>query len=46
LAEKYSLKPQKVHNFLLGQIKKQFPDLDVRKINEIVSEFVSKNQKN
>ncbi|CAJ0901970.1 5559_t:CDS:2, partial [Entrophospora sp. SA101] len=36
LAEKYSLKPQKVQNFLLGQIKRQFPDLDVRKINETV----------
>lgn len=42
LAQKYSLKPQKVQNFLLGQIKKQFPDLDVRKINEIVSEFIAK----
>ena len=31
LASKYSLKPQKVQNFLLGQIKKQFLDLDVRK---------------
>jgi hypothetical protein len=26
----------------LGQIKKQFPDLDIRKINEIVSEFIVK----
>jgi len=46
LAEKYSLKPQKVQNFLLGQIKKQFPNLDIRKINETVSEFISKNLKN
>jgi len=46
LAEKYSLKPQKVQNFLLGQIKKQFVDLDIRKINEIVSEFINNKQKN
>jgi hypothetical protein len=36
------LKPQKVQNFLLGQIKKQFSDLDIRKINEIVGEFITK----
>ena len=42
LIEKYSLKPQKVQNFLLGQIKKKFPDLDIRKINEKVSEFIAK----
>jgi hypothetical protein len=42
LAQKYSLKPQKVQNFLLGQIKRQFPDLEARKINEVVSEFVAK----
>ena len=42
LAKKYSLKPQKVQNFLLGQIKRQFPNLDVRKINEIVNEFITK----
>jgi hypothetical protein len=42
LAKKHSSKPQKVQNFLLGQIKKQFPDLDIRKINEVVSEFITK----
>ncbi|RHZ37609.1 hypothetical protein [endosymbiont GvMRE of Glomus versiforme] len=45
LVKKYSLKPQKIQNFLLGQIKKQFPDLDMRKINEIISEFINKQQK-
>lgn len=42
LAKKHSLKPQKVQNFLLGQIKKQFSDLDIRKINEVVNEFLKK----
>jgi len=42
LAKKYSLKPQKIQNFLLGQIKRQFLDLDTRKINEIVNEFITK----
>jgi len=42
LASKYSLKPQKVQNFLLGQIKKQFSDLDIRKINEAVGKFIEK----
>ena len=43
LAEKYLAKPQKVRNFLLGQIKKQFPKLDIRKISETVNEFIEKN---
>jgi hypothetical protein len=42
LAKKHSLKPQKVQNFLLGQIKKQFSDLDIRKINEVVNKFIEK----
>ncbi|RHZ36935.1 hypothetical protein [endosymbiont GvMRE of Glomus versiforme] len=45
LAKKYSLKPQKIQNFLLGQVKKQFPDLDMRKINEIISEFINATKK-
>ena len=39
LAQKYLAKPQKIHNFLCGQTKKQFPKLDIKKISEIISKF-------
>ena len=38
-AQKYLAKPQKIHNFLCGQTKKQFPKLDIKKISEIISKF-------
>ena len=40
LAEKYLVSPQKVQNFFLGQIKKQFPDFSIKEVIPVVFDFI------
>ena len=42
LAQKYLINRQKVNNFLLGQIKKRFPQLAISQLSELVSQFSQK----
>lgn len=45
LTKKYLKEPQKVKNFLLGQIKRQFNNLDVKAINKVIDRFIDIRQK-
>jgi aspartyl-tRNA(Asn)/glutamyl-tRNA(Gln) amidotransferase subunit B len=40
LAHKYLAKPQPVRNFLCGQIKKNFANLDIKKISLLINDFI------
>lgn len=41
--EDYLSHPQKITNYLLGQIKKSFPNSSVQEINIIIEQFMKKN---
>lgn len=41
--EDYLSRPQKITNYLLGQIKKSFPNSSVQEINIIIEQFMKKN---
>lgn len=45
LTQKYATKPQNVRNFLHGQIKKTFPNLDSRKFSQIIVDFIERRIK-